>query len=38
MAIYLNPGNEGFKETLAGKIYVDKTMLISELNKFIDEG
>ena len=38
MAIYLNSGNEGFRETLAGKIYVDKTMLISELNKFIDEG
>ena len=38
MAIYLNPGNEGFRETLAGKIYIDKTMLISELNKFIDEG
>ena len=38
MAIYLNPGNEGFRETLASKIYIDKTMLISELNKFIDEG
>ena len=38
MAIYLNPGNEGFKETLTADIYVDKTMLISELNKFIDKG
>ena len=38
MAIYLNPGNEGFKLTLAREIYVDKTMLISELNKFIDRG
>ena len=37
MAIYLNPGNEGFKSVLTRKIYVDKTMLISELNKFIDE-
>ena len=37
MGIYLNPSNIGFKETLAARIYVDKTMLISELNKFIDE-
>lgn len=35
MGIYLNPNNAGFKETLAGKIYVDKTLMISELNKFI---
>jgi len=38
MGIYLNPSNNLFKETLRGKIYVDKTMLISELNNFIDEG
>lgn len=38
MGIYLNPSNVGFKMTLAGEIYVDKTMLISELNKFIDSG
>ena len=38
MAIYLNPDNVGFKLTLAREIYVDKTMLISELNKFIDSG
>jgi hypothetical protein len=36
MGIYLNPDNIGFKEILAGKIYVDKTMLISVLNNFID--
>lgn len=35
MGIYLNPSNDGFKETLAGKIYVDKTMMLSELNKLI---
>lgn len=35
MPIYLNPSNEGFKEVLAEDIYVDKTMLISELNNFI---
>ncbi len=34
MGIYLNPDNIGFKEILAGKIYVDKTMLISVLNNF----
>jgi hypothetical protein len=38
MGVYLNPNNFGFKMILAGKIYVDKTMLISQLNKFIDEG
>ena len=38
MGIYLNPSNAGFKKTLAGEIFVDKTMLISELNKFIDSG
>ena len=37
MGIYLNPGKVGFKEILAADIYVDKTMLISELNKFIDK-
>ncbi len=36
MNIYLNPGNAGFKRVLAGKIYVDKTMMLSELNKIID--
>ena len=38
MGIYLNPSNAGFKKTLAGNIFVDKSMLISELNKFIDCG
>ncbi len=38
MNIYLNPDNIGFKRILSAKIYVDKTMLISELNKFIDNG
>ena len=30
MGIYLNPGNEEFQKALNSKIYVDKTMLISE--------
>ena len=38
MGIYLNPSNVGFKRTLAADIYIDKTMLISELNRFIDKG
>ena len=38
MGIYLNPSNVGLKEILAGDIFVDKTMLINELNKFIDKG
>ncbi len=37
MGIYLNPGNVGFQKTLSADIYVDKSMLISELNKFIDK-
>ena len=37
MGIYLNPNHKGFKGFLNKKIYVDKTMLISALNRFIDE-
>lgn len=32
MGIYLNPGNEGFRETIRSKIYVDKTGLIAFTN------
>ena len=38
MGIYLNPGNENFRRTLAADIYVDKSMMISEINRFIDKG
>ena len=38
MGIYLNPGNENFKETLSNPIYVDKTGMISIINHFIDIG
>ena len=38
MGIYLNPGNVNFKEILKAEIYVDKTMMISVTNKFIDNG
>ena len=36
MGIYLNPKNTNFSDTLKRPIYVDKTMMISELNRFID--
>lgn len=38
MGIYLNPGNENFRRTLAADIYVDKTMMLGALNSFIDKG
>lgn len=38
MGIYLNPDNTNFKITLSADIYIDKTMMISVLNRFIDTG
>ncbi|MCR4720581.1 MAG: AAA family ATPase [Lachnospiraceae bacterium] len=38
MGIYLNPNNENFRRTLAADIYVDKTGMIAEMNRFIDKG
>lgn len=38
MGIYLNPGYENFRRTLAADIYVDKTMMLTKLNSFIDKG
>lgn len=35
MGIYLNPGNQGFQESLNSEIYVDKTGLIEHLNKIV---
>ena len=37
MGIYLNPGNEKFAETVKKKIYVDKTMMISDINRIMEE-
>ncbi len=37
MGIYLNPGNDNFKGTLRSDIYVDKTMMIDVINRFIDK-
>lgn len=36
MGIYLNPSNDNFKKVLASEIYVDKTMMIREMNSFIE--
>lgn len=35
MGIYLNPGNESFREAIHSKIYVDKTGLIAHTNELI---
>lgn len=36
MGIYLNPGNENFREMANADIFVDKTMMIREINKLIN--
>ena len=36
MGIYLNPGNEGFRESVCSEIYVDKTGLIKYTNKYLN--
>ena len=33
MGIYLNPNNENFRRMLAAPIYVDKTMMIQQMNR-----
>lgn len=35
MGIYLNPGNDGFREAVCSEIYVDKTGLIAFTNKYV---
>jgi len=32
MGIYVNPGNESYKEAVNSTIYVDKSQLISRMN------
>ena len=36
MGTYLNPGCKNFIEFISDEYYVDKTMMLSELNKLID--
>ena len=38
MGIYLNPGSENFKEIVSREIYVDKTVLIREVNDIMERG
>ena len=38
MGIYLNPGNKNFRRITNADIYVDKTMMISSLNRYSDKG
>ena len=35
MGIYLNPNNDNFTEITNNEIYVDKTMMISTLNRIM---
>ena len=37
MGIYLNPGNENFRRIVSSDIYVDKSMMIAQTNRFIDK-
>ncbi len=37
MGIYLNPNSQNFEGTLKRPIFVDKTMILKTLNRFIDE-
>lgn len=36
MGIYVNPGNNNFKNILASKIYVDKTGILEYINSVLD--
>lgn len=36
MGIYLNPGNDGFRQSVCSKIYVDKTELIACMNELVN--
>ena len=36
MGLYLNPNAEALKQSLRNEIYVDKTMIVSELNKLAE--
>ena len=38
MGIYLNPGNENFREISRARIYVDKTGMISVINRMMEDG
>ena len=35
MGLYFNPGNESFRRAVRSIVYVDKTLLIEQLNNMI---
>lgn len=35
MGLYFNPGNESFRQAVRSKVYVDKTLLIEQLNDML---
>ncbi len=35
MGFYFNPGNESFKQAVRSMIYVDKTLLVKQLNNIL---
>lgn len=37
MGIYFNPDNEGFRKCSQGQLYVDKSMLIEETNRILND-
>ena len=36
MGVYLNPGNELFREALNGPVYVDKTEMVADVNALVN--
>lgn len=38
MGIYLNPGNELMKKNMSSKIFIDKSLLLKELNALVNTG
>ena len=36
MGIYLNPGNENYLEIARAEVFVDKSMMIKDMNRFMD--
>ena len=37
MGLYFNSGNESFKKDSGSRIYIDKSMLIQEMNLLVNE-
>lgn len=37
MGLYVNPGNEAFRQAAADELYIDKTNLISQINQKLNK-